>query len=110
VHEHGEAVVLEVSGEVDILTAPRLQESVLRLLEDQPPVLVIDLSAVSFFGSSGLAVLVEAREAAGERTGLRVVAAGYETLRPLQVTGLTEPLAVYPHPRGRPERRRTGVI
>jgi anti-sigma B factor antagonist len=96
VHQQGEAVVLEVCGEVDVLTGPRLHESVMTLLEDHPPVVVIDLAAVTFFGSSGLAVLAEAQRAAEPRTRLRVVAVGATTLRPLQVTGLDQQLAVYP--------------
>jgi anti-sigma B factor antagonist len=94
-HEPDSAVVLTVTGEVDLLTARRLRESIQRALDGQPPTLVVDLTNVPFFGSSGLGVLVEFRSAALERTAIRVVAAD-PALRPLQLTGLTSLFAVYP--------------
>jgi len=94
-HEPGEIVVVAASGEVDLLTVRRLQESMRRALEGVPRILVVDLTGVSFFGSAGLAVLAEFRQVAGDRTELRVVAAG-PVLRPLRLTGLTDLFAVYP--------------
>lgn len=91
----GDAMVLTVSGVVDMLTAPQVTEAVVSALASCPPVMVIDLRAVRFLGSAGLAVLVEADRAAGEHTRLRVVATGSVTLRPLQATGLDQSLAVY---------------
>lgn len=95
VERTADAVVLAVAGEVDMATAPQVHDAVLRALEERPSVLVIDLDGVGFMGSAGLAVLVEAQAQAAEQTRLRIVAAGTETLRPLQVTGLIQPLAVY---------------
>lgn len=97
VHEQGDAVVVEVVGEVDLLTAPRLHGAVMTALASRPRMVVIDLLGVSFLGSSGLAVLVEVhQQATGERTQLRVVAEGPATLRPLQVTALDRQLSLYP--------------
>jgi anti-sigma B factor antagonist len=94
-HEPDEVVVLAASGEVDLLTVRRLRESIERALAEAPRLLVVDLTGVSFFGSSGLAVLVEFRQVAGSRTELRVVATG-PSLRALQVTGLSDVFAVHP--------------
>jgi anti-sigma B factor antagonist len=94
-HEPGEVVVVAASGEVDLLTVRRLQDSMQRALEGAPRILVVDLTDVSFFGSSGLAVLAGFRQVAGDRTELRVVATG-PALRPLQLTGLTDLFAVHP--------------
>jgi anti-sigma B factor antagonist len=90
----GEAVVLAVAGEVDLLTAPQFEAAVLRALDQRPRVLVIDLLRVTFLASAGLAALMKAHDAA-TTTRLRVVAAGSATLRPLEITGLTAPLAVF---------------
>lgn len=90
------AVVLGVSGEVDMLTAEELKAVVVEALDQRPAVVVIDLLGVGFIGSAGLAVLVEAQQRATEHTRLRVVAAGSVTLRPLQITGLDVALEVYP--------------
>lgn len=95
-HEPDEVVVLAASGEVDLLTVRRLHDSMQRTLAEMPRLLVVDLTGVSFFGSSGLAVLAEFRQVAGSHTELRVVATG-PALRALQVTGLTDIFAVHPN-------------
>jgi anti-anti-sigma factor len=59
--ETGSAVVLSAAGEVDLETGPRLRAALADLLErDQPVPIVVDLSAVTFLGSTGIAVLVDA--------------------------------------------------
>ena len=89
-------VVATVSGEVDMLTAPSLRAVVTAELADCA-VLVIDLSGVSFLGSAGLAVLVEAAQQAERRqAALRVVATGRTVRRPLEITGLDEVLTTFP--------------
>ncbi|WP_054814485.1 STAS domain-containing protein [Nocardia arizonensis] len=85
--------VLMVTGEVDVASAPRLQAAVEEALREQPPVLVVDLSGVSFFGSAGLSVLLVATETA-PAGGLRVVASD-QVRRPIEVTGLDKLLAVF---------------
>lgn len=68
-------------------TAPRLQDTVRMILERRPQVLVLDLLAVTFLGVSGLAALIDARQRAGKRTRLRVLAAG-PAERLLRLTGV----------------------
>ncbi len=87
----GEAVVVSAIGEVDIHTAPRLQKAVDDAVTRRPAQLVVDLSAVEFFDSSGLNVLLHARRLVGE---LRVVAA-YAARRPLEATGLSEVIPIF---------------
>jgi anti-sigma B factor antagonist len=84
----GDVPLVEVAGEVDLLTSPQLRDTVLAALAGQPPLVVIDLLAVSFFGSAGLAVLIDAQQRAGAQTEIRLVASGPVTVRPLQATGL----------------------
>lgn len=82
------AVVLAVSGEIDTLTAPVLNVALTGLAGEPDPVLVVNLSEVSFLASSGLAVLVEgARLAEGSGRRLRLVADGRPVVRPLKLTG-----------------------
>ncbi|OOK71032.1 STAS domain protein [Mycobacterium kansasii] len=54
------AVVLAVSGEVDMLTAPQLAEAIQTALAAGPPALIVDLSKVDFLASAGMTVLVTA--------------------------------------------------
>ncbi|MBL1076401.1 STAS domain-containing protein [Nocardia sp. 2] len=89
----GSAVVLSVSGEVDIVSAPKLSAGVAEALATESTVLVLDLAEVGFFGSAGLSVLVEASEASAGRK-LRVVASP-QVRRPVELTGLDGLLDVY---------------
>ncbi|MBW4721096.1 STAS domain-containing protein [Saccharothrix obliqua] len=87
--------VVAVGGEIDMLTAPELRTSVLGRL-DSGDTLVLDLSGVSFLGSAGLAVLVEASQHAKRRgTEFRVVAVERAVTRPLAATGLGEVFSVH---------------
>jgi anti-sigma B factor antagonist len=51
--------VLELGGEVDLLNSPSLREKILSSLKTQKNPLLIDMSAVSYIDSSGIASLVE---------------------------------------------------
>ena len=63
----------ERTGELDLATAPKLQRKVDGTLREDPPaVLVIDLSAVTFLASAGMAVLVAAHRRSGTGTRVRV--------------------------------------
>jgi anti-sigma B factor antagonist len=87
--------VLAVAGELDMLTAPRLSQTLEEALADEPRLLVVDLSDVTFLDSAGLAALLAARREARTGTSLRVVANQRATLRPMQLTGVDEYLSVY---------------
>lgn len=63
--------VLEVRGELDLLTAPELAERVDQALAEKPPLLAIDLTATTFIDSSGARQLARAARAAG-RVGTAV--------------------------------------
>ena len=88
-------VILSVAGEVDLLTADRLRAA-LEAEVDRHALVVVDLTAVGFLSSSGLAALALAHRAAvAAGHVLRLVAGNRVTLRPLQITGLAEEIAVY---------------
>lgn len=95
VEKHGQAVVLAVSGDIDMVTAPEFEKHLLSALRERPGTLVVDLGGVDFLGSAGLTALVAAHQEAGERTRLRVVAESSATARPLQLTGLDQEIPVF---------------
>ena len=87
---------VQVAGEVDLGTAPRLRTILANELADRPTMLVIDLDRVRFFTSLGLTALALAQREARERNiDLRVVATSRVTLRPMQITGMIDDLAVF---------------
>lgn len=89
--EHPEpgTTVLRISGEVDMLTSPVLREALSDHLASGAQRLVLDLNDVPFMGTSGLAVLVEARAGALDKNiDLWLVCTKRATLRSLDVAGL----------------------
>jgi anti-sigma B factor antagonist len=84
-------VVIEVGGEVDMLTSPQLRATVLDQFAGGAGVelVVLDLDGVTFLGTSGLAVLIEVREAAhAAGVELRLACTARRVLRPLTIAGL----------------------
>ena len=58
--EHDQdAAVVSVRGDVDLVTAPMLQEALLPVIEHQSGPLVVDLCEVPFMDSTGVHVLLE---------------------------------------------------
>ncbi len=88
-------VVLAVSGELDLATAPDLTESVALVLEKSPTAVVIDLSDVGFLASAGMSLLASTHQNVGSDVGFAVVADGPATGRPLSLVGLDEVFGIY---------------
>ena len=64
-----ERLTVAVSGRVSVDSSPDLRCALLRLLyRSAAPVMVIDLSAVTYLDMSGLAILLEALKAARQRS------------------------------------------
>jgi anti-anti-sigma factor len=93
--KYGSTVVLEVAGEIDMITAPELAEALTAALAEHPPEVVAELSAVTFLDSAGLHVLITAHTAAQGTTRFAVVAGSSATARPLQITGLDQELRLF---------------
>jgi anti-anti-sigma factor len=94
---HGEISVVCVAGEVDLTTCESISETLRTLLDHRPPALVLDLTAIDFFGSSGIAVVVETIErTAREGVAFAVAADRACVLRPLRVTTVDSFVGVYP--------------
>ena len=95
ISHHGDTVLMSVSGEVDLLTAPQLGESLDAVMTENPTRVVIDLSEVAFLASSGMSVLIDASTRMGSAAHFGVVAAGPNTARPLELVGLGRTFTIY---------------
>ncbi|MCV7378056.1 anti-anti-sigma factor [Mycobacterium alsense] len=89
------AMVLSVSGEVDMLSAPQLDEAIRSALADGPAALIVDLTKVDFLASAGMTILVTAQAEVAPPTRFAVVANGPATSRPIKLTGLDGVLSMY---------------
>ncbi len=96
-----DAVVVTVGGEVDVDTAPKLREWLDEAFAAGKSTVVLDLTGVEFFGSVGLAMLVE-YNGRGETDGveLRTVAPARTVAAPIYLTTLDKVLKLYPDTAG----------
>jgi anti-sigma B factor antagonist len=96
VADHDGVSVVSVSGEIDLVTAPALEEAISAVVADGPTALVVDLSGVDFLGSVGLKILAATHEKLGKSAAFGVVARGPATRRPIHLTGLDKTFSLYP--------------
>jgi anti-anti-sigma factor len=90
----GEAVV-QLTGEIDMLTSTRLSDAVNDLLNEAPPRIVLDLTGVTFCDSQGLGTLVVlSRKATTAQSVLVLTNVGDFLLRVLDITGLRSALMI----------------
>jgi anti-sigma B factor antagonist len=94
-----EATVLEVAGELEIYTAPRLQEHIEAQLAQGKKTLIVNLGQVEFIDSTGLAVLNAARVRLRDQGGKLLLICNKErVLRPFAISGLDHLFSIYPTP------------
>ena len=95
-HTDGPFDVIEVGGEIDVYTAPRLREAIVAAIEADHTRLIIDVEKVEFLDSTGLGVLVGAHKrlrAAGGTFGL--VCAKEPLLKIFRITALNQVFPLY---------------
>jgi anti-anti-sigma factor len=96
-----EAVVVQATGEVDSSTAGDLTshlDAALRQAGTQTSrLLIIDLQAVTYFGSAGLNAVLDCHKQGQQAgTSVRLVADNGLVVRPIEVTNLDSVLELYP--------------
>jgi anti-sigma B factor antagonist len=94
---HDDYSLVAVTGEVDVATAPLLRDRLNAVIAAAPPLVVVDLLAVSFIDSTALGVLIGAQKRCGESDrGFRLVVSEARILKIFEITGLTDLFAVFP--------------
>jgi anti-anti-sigma factor len=87
----GSSALVRIRGDLDIQVVERVTDALTRLESDEPELLVIDLSQLSFMDSTGMAAIaaasIRAREA-GRRFAIVMPPAGVR--RAIEITGLEE--------------------
>lgn len=85
----GDYSVIGVVGELDVYTAPALEEVIGDLVDAGKVNLVVDLTEVSFMDSTGLGLLIKGLKWTREQDGaLDVVANSDKILKVFRITGL----------------------
>jgi anti-anti-sigma factor len=89
----GDAIIVDVTGDIDITSAPAVTAALEPHL-GHTGVVVVDLSQTNFIDSTGLSVFVGAAQICGS-TSLRLVITTEPVARVFQITGLDQVLAVF---------------
>lgn len=96
VHRTGETHVFDLSGSLDIATAPTVRAALLEAAERGDHRIVVDLNRVEFLDSTGLGALIGAQRRAKEAGGeIRLTVPEGQILRLLRITGLLKIFGVY---------------
>ncbi|MEA2472359.1 MAG: anti-sigma factor antagonist [Thermoleophilaceae bacterium] len=94
-HARPEGIHVELTGELDLASAPKLEDELKRVERDEPPVILLDLRPLSFMDSSGLRALLAADARAREGGRRLVLVRGDERVqRVLRITRLDERLEI----------------
>jgi anti-sigma B factor antagonist len=92
----GDRTIVEVGGEIDVYTAPRLREQLVDLVADGTYHLVVDMERVDFLDSTGLGVLVGGLKRVRAHDGsLRLVCTQERILKIFRITGLTKVFPIH---------------
>ena len=88
--------VLQVTGEVDVYTAPKLKSRILDQIDSGNYKMIIDLGGVDFMDSSGLGVLVGGLKRVGPHKGKIILTTNKSNiLKIFKITGLDKVFDIY---------------
>lgn len=91
----GNVIIYHVTGEIDSLTAPRL-DTALAKQGEQTEHVIVDLTDVPFLSSAGLSVLIDHHErCAAQDVTFSIVATQHAAIRPIQMTALDRVIPLF---------------
>lgn len=92
----GPWTVIDVTGEVDMFTAPKLREKLVQTVDQGAYKIIVNLEGVSFMDSTGLGTLVGGLKRVKEHDGtLGLVCSSRPVLRVLTITGLNNVFPIH---------------
>jgi anti-sigma B factor antagonist len=96
VRKEEDHAILEIGGEIDVYTAPKLREKLIELVSEGSYDLIVDLEKVDFLDSTGLGVLVGGLKRVRNHDGsLKLVCTQEKILKIFRITGLTKVFPIY---------------
>jgi anti-sigma B factor antagonist len=88
--------VIEVGGEIDVYTAPRLREALVSLVDAGNYRVIVDMERVEFLDSTGLGVLVGGlKRVRAHDGGIDLVCTQGRILRIFRITGLSKVFTIF---------------
>ena len=96
VRKVGSHSVVDVKGEIDVYTAPKLREKLIELVSEGSYDVVVNLEGVDFLDSTGLGVLVGALKRVKAHDGsLSLICTQDKILKIFKITGLTKVFSIH---------------
>ncbi len=93
----GDRTIVEVGGEIDVYTAPKLREALIELVQGGTYNIVVDMEQVEFLDSTGLGVLVGGLKRVRSHDGsMTLVCTQERLLKIFRITGLTRVFEIHP--------------
>src|SRR5581483_11300549 len=91
-----DVTVINVEGEIDVYTAPKLREKLIDLVNKGKYHLLVDMEKVEFLDSTGLGVLVGGLKRVRAHDGsLELVCTQERILKIFRITGLTKVFGIH---------------
>jgi anti-sigma B factor antagonist len=95
-HNQDGIEIVEVEGEIDVYTAPRLRELLIELVNEGHHQLIVNMEKVEFLDSTGLGVLVGGLKRVRAHDGsLDLVCNQERILKIFRITGLTKVFGIH---------------
>jgi anti-sigma B factor antagonist len=93
-----DAVVVSIKGDVDLYSSPSVRKVIIALTEKKTPVIMVDLSDVSYMDSSGVATLVEGLQQTGKYKGrFKLFGLGMAVREVFELSRLDKVFEIYPN-------------
>lgn len=87
--------IVQLSGEIDVYTAPRLKETLIPISKQKGIEIIIDLSGIDYIDSTGLGVFIGTlKEADNNGSKLKIIGAKERISRLFSITGLDEVMEI----------------
>lgn len=95
-HNQDGIEIVDVEGEIDVYTAPRLRELLIELVNEGHHQLIVNMEKVEFLDSTGLGVLVGGLKRVRAHDGsLDLVCNQERILKIFRITGLTKVFGIH---------------
>ena len=89
--------VLPLEGEIDLHVSPRVAAALGMMIEKKPTRLVVDLSAVTYIDSSGLAALIEGMQNVDAYGGKFILVGIQDNVKPIfEIARLDRVFIIFP--------------
>lgn len=90
------AYVIDVQGEIDVYTSPRVKETINELIEKEHYNLIINLEEVRYIDSTGLGVLIGALKKVREHNGsINLICTNPQIKKIFNITGLVKIFGIF---------------